>query len=211
MTADLNFYNLNLCRANSVKKLNKNNNKISKLAFILLALAVPPAFATSWQESMPYVLTSILFFSFGALLLAHLSILKMRRYQRRLEQSEERLRLSLWGSGDELWDWNIADGTLFRSSSWQNPVDLKPETNQFPPNRDNIHPFDLERVTDQLYQHLAGETPYFEATYRLRANDGTWIWVLDRGKVVSLDADGVATRMTGTLKNIHLLKHTEER
>lgn len=211
MTADLNFYNLNLCQSNSVKKLNKNNNKFNNLAFILMALLATPTFAASWQESMPYVLTSILFFSFGALLLAHLSILKMRRYQRRLEQSEERLRLSLWGSGDELWDWNIAEGKLFRSSSWQNPVDLTPETNQFPPNRDNIHPFDLERVTDQLYQHLAGETPYFEATYRLRANDGTWIWVLDRGKVVSMDVDGVATRMTGTLKNIHLLKHTEER
>ena len=113
---------------------------------------------------MPYVLSSILVFSFGVLLLAHLSILKMRRYQNRLEQSEERLRLSLWGSGDELWDWNIANGTLFRSSSWQNPVDLKPDTNQFPPNRDNIHPYDLERVTEQLYQHVAGETPFFEAT-----------------------------------------------
>ncbi len=35
--------------------------------------------------------------------------------------------------------------------------------------------------------------------------------MLDRGKVVSSDADGTATRMTGTLKNIQLLKHTEER
>ena len=116
---------------------------------------------------MPYVLSSILLFSFGALLLAHLSILKMRRYQSRLEQSEERLRLSLWGSGDELWDWNIASGSLYRSSSWQHPVELKPDTNQFPPNRDQIHPNDIERVTEQLYQHLAGESPYFEAAYRL--------------------------------------------
>lgn len=160
---------------------------------------------------MPYILSSILLFSFGALLLAHLSILKMRRYQSRLEQSEERLRLSLWGSGDELWDWNISAGTLYRSSSWQQAVELKPETNQFPPNREQIHPKDIERVTEQLYQHLAGETPHFEAAYRLRASDGSWIWVLDRGKVVSTDADGAATRMTGTLKNIQLLKHTEER
>jgi len=160
---------------------------------------------------MPYILSSILLFSFGALLLAHLSILKMRRYQSRLEQSEERLRLSLWGSGDELWDWNISAGTLYRSSSWQQAVELKPETNQFPPNREQIHPKDIERVTEQLYQHLAGETPHFEAAYRLRASDGGWIWVLDRGKVVSTDTDGAATRMTGTLKNIQLLKHTEER
>lgn len=135
----------------------------------------------------------------------------MRRYQNKLEQSEERLRLSLWGSGDELWDWNIAAGTLYRSSSWQHPVELKPETDQFPPNRDSIHPRDIERVTEQLYQHLAGESPYYEAAYRMRASDGSYVWVLDRGKVVSMDADGVATRMTGTLKNIQHLKQTEEK
>lgn len=160
---------------------------------------------------MPIILSSILLFSFGALLLAHLSILKMRRYQNKLEQSEERLRLSLWGSGDELWDWNISSGTLYRSSSWQHPVELKPQTNQFPPNRDSIHPRDLERVTEQLYQHLAGESPYYEAAYRMRASDGSYIWVLDRGKVVSTDQEGVATRMTGTLKNIQHLKQTEEK
>lgn len=170
-----------------------------------------PVLALDWQGTMPYILSSILLFSFGALLLAHLSILKMRRYQSRLEQSEERLRLSLWGSGDELWDWNISAGTLYRSSSWQKAVELTPETDQFPPNREQIHPKDIERVTEQLYLHLAGETPHFEAAYRLKASDGGWIWVLDRGKVVSSDADGAATRMTGTLKNIQLLKHTEER
>ncbi len=190
----------------------KNNNKKQYLSlFLLPATTAMPAFAVNLQNAMPYVLSSILLFSFGALLLAHLSILKMRRYQSRLEQSEERLRLSLWGSGDELWDWNIASGSLYRSSSWQHPVELKPETNQFPPNREQIHPRDIERVTEQLYQHLAGETPYFEAAYRLRASDGGWVWVLDRGKVVSSDAEGVATRMTGTLKNIQLLKQTEER
>ena len=181
--------------------------------FIALALTftTAPVFAVDWQLASPYILSSVLLFSFGALLLAHLSILKMRRYQNRLEQSEERLRLSLWGSGDELWDWNIAAGTLYRSSSWQHPVELQPETNQFPPNRDNIHPRDLERVTEQLYQHLAGELPYFEAAYRLRSGDGGWVWVLDRGKVVATDHNGIATRMTGTLKNIQALKQTEER
>lgn len=188
---------------------NKKTIKISALS--LTSFAATPAHAADWQQTMPIILSSILLFSFGALLLAHLSILKMRRYQNKLEQSEERLRLSLWGSGDELWDWNIAAGTLYRSSSWQHPVELKPQTNQFPPNRDSIHPRDLERVTEQLYQHLAGESPYYEAAYRMRASDGAFIWVLDRGKVVSNDQDGVATRMTGTLKNIQHLKQTEEK
>jgi len=188
-----------------------NSKKYKFFSFLAIAFISLPAVAKDWAELTPYMLSSVLLFSFGALLLAHLSILKMRRYQSRLEQSEERLRLSLWGSGDELWDWNIAGGHLYRSSSWQHPVELQPQTNQFPPNRDNIHPRDLERVTEQLYQHLAGELPYFEAAYRLRSADGHWVWVLDRGKVVATDHNGVATRMTGTLKNIQALKQTEER
>ncbi len=178
---------------------------------MLLCSAALPACAADMQTAMPYLLSCILLFSFGALLLAHLSILRMRRYQNRLEQSEERLRLSLWGSGDELWDWNISAGSLYRSSSWQQPIECRPQTQQFPPNRDLIHPQDLERVTEQLYQHLSGESAFYEATYRLRAADGSWIWVLDRGKVVNTDADGIATRMTGTIKNIQHLKSTEER
>ncbi|MDP4528179.1 EAL domain-containing protein [Alkalimonas delamerensis] len=135
----------------------------------------------------------------------------MRRYQRRLEHSEERLRLSLWGSGDELWDWNIEEGTLYRSSSWQTPVELAPNTQDIPPNRQQIHPQDLDRVSDALSEHLAGKTPYFEATYRIQSSANEWVWVLDRGKVVSYNSQQQASRMTGTLKNIHHIKLAEER
>jgi len=152
----------------------------------------------------------VLLGSFGALVLAHLSIVKMRRYQTKLEQSEERLRLSLWGSGDELWDWNIGSSELYRSSSWLHPVELTPESQDFPPNKAQIHPQDLERVSQLLQEHLDGKTAHFEATYRLKGADNNWIWVLDRGKTVSFSANGKPDRMTGTLKNINQLKQTEE-
>ncbi|MCC5852346.1 MAG: EAL domain-containing protein [Alkalimonas sp.] len=177
----------------------------------LILLLPAPALAVNWEGVQPYLLSIVLLLSFGALLLAHLSIVKMRRYQRRLEHSEERLRLSLWGSGDELWDWNIEEGTLYRSSSWQTPVELAPNTQDIPPNRQQIHPQDLDRVSDALSEHLAGQTPYFEATYRIQSSTNEWIWVLDRGKVVSFNGQQQATRMTGTLKNIHHIKLAEER
>ena len=102
----------------------------------------------------PYVLSTVLLCSFGALILAHVSILKMRRYQAKLESSEERLRLSLWGSGDELWDWNISSGELYRSSSWLHPVELQPNSSDIPPNKQQIHPQDIDRVCQQLQLHL---------------------------------------------------------
>ncbi|MDR6983650.1 diguanylate cyclase (GGDEF)-like protein/PAS domain S-box-containing protein [Rheinheimera pacifica] len=134
----------------------------------------------------------------------------MRRYQAKLESSEERLRLSLWGSGDELWDWNISSGELYRSSSWLHPVELQPNSSDVPPNKQQIHPQDIDRVCQQLQLHLEGKTSHFEATYRLKTADQHWTWVLDRGKAVEFGKNGKPSRMTGTLKNIHQLKQTEE-
>ena len=166
--------------------------------------------AASWESLQPYTLSAVLLCSFGALILAHFSIVKMRRYQEKLEHSEERLRLSLWGSGDELWDWNIQTGELYRSASWLHPISAQPSTKEFPPNKSLIHPQDVNRVAELLQQHLDGHSTYFEATYRLRTADNSWTWILDRGKAVAYSDDGKPSRMTGTLKSIHQLKQTEE-
>ncbi|WP_290617169.1 MULTISPECIES: putative bifunctional diguanylate cyclase/phosphodiesterase [unclassified Arsukibacterium] len=176
-------------------------------------MAVHPTwlYAFSWDSVQPYLFSAVLFFACAALLLAHASIVKMRRYHKRLAKSEERLRLSLWGSGDELWDWRIHTGQLYRSSSWLKPVELKPETHDFPPNKLQIHPQDLDRVINLLNDHLNGGSAFFEATYRLRTAEGIYIWVLDRGKVVAYATNGSPSRMTGTLKNIHQLKEAEGR
>ncbi|NRQ41973.1 EAL domain-containing protein [Rheinheimera sp. YQF-2] len=180
------------------------------ISAVLLGILPFGLYADGWDTLQPYVLTTVLLCSFAALMLAHVSIVKMRRYQTRLEHSEERLRLSLWGSGDELWDWKISSGELYRSSSWQNPLAPVPQSSDFPPNQQHIHPQDLARVAQLLQDHLDGKTAHFEATYRLKTTDSNWTWVLDRGKAVAFAADGKPSRMTGTLKNIHQLKQTEE-
>ncbi|MCB1590574.1 MAG: heme exporter protein CcmD, partial [Xanthomonadales bacterium] len=47
-----------------------------------------------------------------------LAVIRRRREQRAnveaLRRREDRLQLSLWGSGDGFWDWNIADNELHR-------------------------------------------------------------------------------------------------
>ena len=35
-----------------------------------------------------------------------------------IADSEERLKLALWGSRDELWDWNLVSGKIHRSNTW---------------------------------------------------------------------------------------------
>ena len=138
-----------------------------------------------------------------------------RLYHLQIKQSEERLKLSLWGSGDEMWDWNIKTGRIYRSNIWgilDFPQDGRRnnDKNEDGSEKNNIHPQDKERVTVALEDHIDKMSDHFEATYRVKNKNNQWIWVLDRGKVVERDEGNIPTRMTGTLKDISQIKKAEE-
>lgn len=145
------------------------------------------------------------------LLVLIFALIRLRLYQTKLKASEERLRLSLWGSGDEIWDWDISKGMLHRASENSNDGIPSYDNSHFPPNKETIHPQDLQRVTKALQQHFDGVQEHFEATYRIKCSDNGWIWVLDRGKIVDTDNQDKPARMTGTVKDIHELKKAEDR
>lgn len=184
----------------------------------LLALVSGPAFASGSNPVAHLFALLMQDKSVAAVIAVFLSVVLMflvygifrfRRYQSQITESEERLRLSLWASGDELWDWNISDGRLHRTNgagTYQLPS-VNPDL--FPPNKPHIHPKDLHRVSTKLESHLNGETSAFECVYRLKTNSGSWRWVLDKGKVVSTSSTGHPERMTGTFKDIQKLKQAE--
>ena len=60
-----------------------------------------------------------------------------------------------------------------------------------------VHPDDLAEARRRLDAHTAGESDVYEVAVRLRAKDGTWRWILDRGRVVDRDAKGEAVRVVG--------------
>ena len=127
-----------------------------------------------------------------------------------LAESEERLKLSLWGSGDELWDWQVNTGALHLSNEWSYDFPRDGIRSGYSMANSNIHPNDLPYVKQALNSHLAGKSLHFESTYRISNERGGWIWVLDRGKVVTRDDNKKPLRMAGTLKNISDLKDTEQ-
>lgn len=134
-----------------------------------------------------------------------------RLFHLQIQKSEERLKLSLWGSGDEMWDWNIVTGKIYRSNIWgilEFPQDGKRNVGS---DKTNINEHDITRVRDAINDHFDNDTDHFEATYRVKNKDDKWIWVLDRGKIVERDEKGTPTRMTGTLKDISRIKKADER
>ena len=161
-----------------------------------------------WLQTPALILYAALACCFMLFILRQYQVRKQN--QLAIRESEERLKLTLWSSGDELWDWDVYRGQVFRSNTWGTldfPQDNIRTTSAYDA---NIHPNDLLRVQQTLKAHLEGQSEFFEQAYRAKTFSNRWIWLLDRGKVVSRDHNGQPVRMTGTLKNIHHLKEAEE-
>ncbi|MGM0613384.1 MAG: PAS domain S-box protein, partial [Bacteroidota bacterium] len=76
--------------------------------------------------------------------------------------------------------------------------------------RKHIHPADLERCKKISEKHFRGETDRYECELRMKHRDGSWIWILDRGKVISWTEDGRPLWMYGTYLNINESKEAEK-
>lgn len=163
-----------------------------------------------WRSSEAYIFYTTIILLLLFALFRHRQ--QQHQAQTRIAESEERLKLSLWGSGDELWDWHIKTNKIYRSNIWgllEFPHDGRRSPQKG--SESNIHPRDLERVQQALTQHFEGQTSYYEATYRVRNKSSEWLWILDRGKIVERDPENQPLRMTGTIKDISKLKQAEHR
>jgi PAS domain S-box-containing protein len=131
--------------------------------------------------------------------------------KKRLEEEAARWQLVLDANNDAIFDWDIQQGTMFRSPRWKQMLgygasDL-PEAHDLW--TEQVHPKDLESVREKLEAHLRRETEYYFAEYRVRAKDGSYRWILDRGRAV-WDESGRAIRLVGSHTDIDRLKKTEE-
>ncbi|QDP01771.1 EAL domain-containing protein [Thalassotalea sp. PS06] len=183
-----------------------SNSQEYKSSPTLTVNILPPWWLTSWAwMAYGFILVSIMLYFYR-----QAQQKQLVNYQ--IKESEERLKLALWGSGDEMWDWNIKTGQMFRSNIWgilDFPQDGQ-RNKQGASNKGNIHPQDSNRVNQALDDHFMEKTDHFEAAYRVKNNQGKWTWVLDRGKVVERDINNAPSRMTGTIKDISKIKQTEE-
>ncbi len=162
-----------------------------------------------WLSKIAVIVYTLMFFLVIAYVVQQMR--HKRLYHLQIQKSEERLKLSLWGSGDEMWDWNIITGKIYRSNIWgilEFPQDGRRNVGA---DKTNINEHDIARVRDAINDHFDNDTDHFEATYRVKNKDDNWIWVLDRGKIVERDEKGTPTRMTGTLKDISQIKKADER
>jgi diguanylate cyclase (GGDEF)-like protein/PAS domain S-box-containing protein len=136
----------------------------------------------------------------------------LRASRQALKRSEERWQLALEGANDGLWDWNLETNEVFFSERWQEISGYRSGelAHHFEEWKQRIHPDDLSGVMAAIQAHLHGETNYYVIEHRTRCKDGSYKWVLDRGKAFWNQA-GQPVRMVGSRSDTTTRKLMESR
>ena len=134
------------------------------------------------------------------------------RQEQALRESEKRLGFALQATNTGLWDWNIQTGDAVFNEQWAaiagytldelGPLSITTWM-------DLCHPDDLQVSNRLLQEHFAGELDSYECEVRVKHKDGSWVWVLDRGKIIEWSDTGKPLRMIGTHTDIHMRKEAE--
>jgi len=144
--------------------------------------------------------------------LRNLETQEKERIHHDLQRSETRWQFAIDGSGDGLWDWNIGTGEVYFSDRWKTMLGF--EEGDIPDTLASweklVHPDDAPQVMRDIQAHLDGRTDYYTNEHRMRCKDGSYKWILDRGKVVEASADGKPLRMIGTHSDLTDKKLTEQ-
>lgn len=123
-----------------------------------------------------------------------------------------RLELVLEGTNIGTWEWNLETGETIFNERWAGMIGYsleelgKTDINTW---SKFVHPDDLEESDKALALHFEGKSPYYKCEARLKHKDGHWVWILDKGKVVSWDASGEPLWMMGSHIDISDVKSKE--
>jgi diguanylate cyclase (GGDEF)-like protein/PAS domain S-box-containing protein len=137
---------------------------------------------------------------------------KIKRAERTLHESETLMALAIEGSGTGIWDRNVRTGEIHYSAGWKAILGYGEAelTTRIEDSYTRVHPDDLGFVQAAIQAHLDGQTKTYKVEHRIRCKNGSYKWILSRGKVVSRDPDGQPLHMVGTTTDITAMRALSE-
>jgi len=129
-----------------------------------------------------------------------------------LRESEENLSKFSLLTNDGIWDWDLQNDTvhfdpLYYTMAGYGVDEFPHHLEEF---RKRIHPDDVEKVFGNAEDHLNGLIERFSIEFRFLRKDGSWLWVMGRGKITEQDENGNPLRFVGTHTDISAQKAVEE-
>lgn len=129
-----------------------------------------------------------------------IDITERKRTELALKKSEEALSLALSGAEMSMWSVDLLSGEFSLSEHWFRMLGYENKAFDVTLNswKKWVHEDDRRVLEKSLIAHLNGEAKNFHAEVRLKHQEGHWIWVQSRGKIVEWDKNGAASRVAGT-------------
>lgn len=123
----------------------------------------------------------------------------------------ERFDLSVKGSQQGLWEWDIQNNKLDYSAIFMNMIGYEhfEFEHTYENWRNRLHPEDLNRVEETLHQYLNKSIPKFNVEFRLLHKKGYYKWIKGSG-VAKWNEQNQAVYMVGSHLDIHELKQQQE-
>jgi diguanylate cyclase (GGDEF)-like protein/PAS domain S-box-containing protein len=125
--------------------------------------------------------------------------IRIQEATKELQDERNRFSLAVEGSKDGLWDWNIQTDELFFSERFEKMLGYN--VGDLPRNIDAwfglLHPDDVDSTNEIIQNYLYKKTQAnYESSFRLRAKNGSWVWILGKGKAL-FDKNGSPIRFVG--------------
>jgi len=124
---------------------------------------------------------------------------------------EERYALALESINHGVYDWDIANNTVYYSPLLRAIFGMAEDQTLTPEESGGrIHPDDIPQYRKAIIDHLKGATPHLLVEYRyLGSDERTWRWARQSG-IAQRGPDGHAFRMTGATADITEEKKREQ-
>jgi PAS domain S-box-containing protein len=131
----------------------------------------------------------------------HNDVTALKSAQQELEVQNTRLMNILQGTNLGTWEWNVQTGETKFNERWAEIIGYTLDelgNTSIETWAAHTHPDDLAASNEKLEAHFKGETDFYIAEARMKHKDGHWIWVLDRGQLITRTEDGEPLIMAGS-------------
>ncbi len=127
-----------------------------------------------------------------------------------LREQEQRWQLAIDGNNDGIWDHDLKTNLHFLSPRCLQILGYEEnEIYNFDEWVNLVHPEDRLKLMKAFDAHVNRETLHYSCEYRMITKDGTYKWVLARGKTL-WDEQNIPVRIVGSLTDITSRKQAEE-
>ncbi len=134
-----------------------------------------------------------------------------RKVEQALRTSEGRLLTTVQGTNIGIWDWDLTTNDVYLSPEWKRQLgyDDHELDNTFQEWESHLHPEDHDRALSTIEAFLMAKPSRCEFEHRLRHKDGSYRWILARGRLIKNEAE-MSIRMVGINIDVTDRKIAEE-